>query len=309
MMSILDQKLSRRRFLKTMGVSAAAATAGLLMPGCGTTALASEPASADAIGMLVDLTRCTGCQNCTLACKSANGLARPNITPWQLDSGAYTFLDQRSVTAGDGAALTQFVKRQCMHCLHPACVSACTVGAMTKSATGPVVYDDSKCFGCRYCQYACPFAVPTYEWKNPLGLIHKCEFCHALLDQGKTPACAASCPTGALRFGKRENLLGQARAQIASNPGHYVNQIYGEHEVGGTSFLYLSQVPFADLGLPTLGSDTVSRYAESVMNMTPFTAVTVAAIATGGYLWSGRRQREHELSPVTVEAKYTGERR
>ena len=176
------------------------------------------------------------------------------MVPISLNSDAYTFVDRRQVVSDAGVEQQMPVKRQCMHCLHPACVSACTVGALTKSADGPVVYNDKKCIGCRYCQYACPFGVPTYDWENPLGLIHKCQFCISRLDEGQSPACVAGCPTGALRFGRRNTLLAQAHAQIGTNPGRYVEQVYGEAEAGGTSVLYLSGVPFAAMGLPALDS-------------------------------------------------------
>jgi formate dehydrogenase iron-sulfur subunit len=155
------------------------------------------------------------------------------------------------------------------------------VGALRKTPEGPVVYDSGKCIGCRYCQYACPFGVPTYEWDNPLGLIHKCQFCVTRLNEGEKPACAGACPSGALRFGKRREVLAQARAEIETNPGRYVDHVYGEHEVGGTSFLYLSAVPFREVGFPELASEPNPRYAEPVMTKTPVVALTVASMATG----------------------------
>ncbi len=132
-------------------------------------------------------------------------------------------------------------------------------GRAAQDGEGPVVYDSEKCIGCRYCQYACPFGVPTYQWDNVLGLIRKCEMCFSRIGDGVLPACVAACPNGALRFGKRHELLAQAKAQIASRPGHYVDHIYGEHEAGGTSMLYLSDVPFSLLGFPTLGDATDFR--------------------------------------------------
>jgi formate dehydrogenase iron-sulfur subunit len=186
-----------------------------------------------------------------------------------------------------------------MHCLHPACASACTVGALHKKPEGPVVYDSKKCIGCRYCQYACPFGIPTYDWDNPLGLIHKCQFCISKLEAGQKPACVSGCPAGALRFGNRSNLLVEAKAQIATNPGRYVDHIYGEHEVGGTSMLYLSGVPFAQLGLPSLGDMPAPRYAEAVMVKTPIIAASVASLATGLY-WLIKR-RDMNLAKAEIQ--------
>ena len=285
------QGISRRAFVKRIGLGAAALAGCALLEDV-QAAQASAPlsegeASDEAVGVLIDLTRCTGCQSCTLACKAANDLPQPEVVPTKLSSSAFTFVDTRQDAAGDET----YVKRQCMHCLHPGCVSACTVGALRKTALGPVVYDSAKCIGCRYCQYACPFGVPTYQWDNVLGLIRKCEMCYGRVVEGEKPACVAACPNGALRFGKRSELLAQAKAQIASTPDRYIDHVFGEHEVGGTSMLYLSDVPFAQLGFPTLGDKAVSANAETVMQLTPAVAATVATVATGLHLIFRRRQQ------------------
>ncbi|MCA9869171.1 MAG: 4Fe-4S dicluster domain-containing protein [Caldilineae bacterium] len=296
----MNEVMSRRTFLKHAGVGAAVCAAGGLAV---QPALASEgTSSANAWGVLVDLTRCNGCDSCALACKQANQRPEEDQIPNQLSSDSYSFVDRRVYVGDAGQEQQMPVKRQCMHCLHPACVSACTVGALTKTPDGPVVYDSSKCIGCRYCQYACPFGVPTYDWANPLGLIHKCQFCISRLDEGEQPACVAGCPTGALRFGTRNDLLAQAHSQIDSNPGRYIDQIYGESELGGTSVLYLSGVPFAAMGLPTLDSQSPSRYAEAVMRKTPVIGLTVAALASGAYWLTKRREflAQPEVVPQEV---------
>ena len=281
-------KLSRRDFLKGAGTGAVALAASSLLPCEATPTQASAgPANAEAWGILIDLTRCTGCNACVLACKEANGLPHSAEVAQTLSSDAYTCLNEYQVNSQ-----AHYVKRQCMHCLQPACASACTVGALRKTPEGPVVYEANRCIGCRYCQYACPFGVPAYDWDNPLGLIHKCQMCVTRLAEGKSPACVSACPNGALRFGKRAELLAQARAQIASNPGRYVDHIYGEHEAGGTSVLYLASVPFSDLGFPTLGSEPISEKAETVMDYTPLTALTVASIAGALHWITGRRQKD-----------------
>ena len=290
----MSEVISRRSFLMGVGVGAASALAATAVE----PVRASEPVAADSWGVLVDLTRCNGCDSCALACKEANQRPEPDTVPVSLNSDAYSFVDRRQVVSDAGIEQQMPIKRQCMHCLHPACVSACTVGALTKSADGPVVYNDKKCIGCRYCQYACPFGVPTYDWENPLGLIHKCQFCISRLEEGQQPACVASCPTGALRFGRRDNLLAQAHAQIDTNAGRYIEQVYGETEAGGTSILYLSGVPFAAMGLPTLGSQAPSHYAEAMMKKTPVIGLTVAALASSVY-WLAKR-REFLAQPQVV---------
>lgn len=280
--------LSRRHFLKTAGVGAVImATGGWSAP---TAQAANAPAQAPS-GLLVDLTRCTGCEACVLACKQSNNRPYPDEVATVLSSDAYSCLQTRQLNPNT----VSYVKRQCMHCLSPACASACTVGALQKTAAGPVVYDETKCIGCRYCQYACPFGVPTFDWASPLGLIHKCQFCRARLEQGQHPACAEACPNGALRFGRRDDLLAQAHAQIESNPGRYLNHIYGENEAGGTSILYLSDISFTELGFPELGPEPIPHQAESVMRQTPLVAASVAGLAT---LLSWLTQRRRSLAPT-----------
>lgn len=298
----LTVKSSRRRFLKGLGAGAlAVALAGTQLESA---QAASEPV-VSGWGLLIDLTRCTGCESCVLACKQANNRPNPAEIPCKLDSDAYSFLDQHAVINPDGVLVTQAVKRQCMHCLNPACVAACTVGALRRQANGPVVYEPDKCIGCRYCQYACPFGVPAYEWDNPLGLIHKCEMCAERLQAGQLPACVNACPNGAIRFGPREALLAQAHAQIASNPNRYINHVYGEQEVGGTAVLYLSAVPFQALGFPSLGSSTIAGDANVIMERTPLIAAGMAAIATSLY-WITKRHHELAARHAEVEFSRTG---
>ncbi len=292
-----QQTLSRRDFLKTAGVGAAAVTATCVLGSQASPASASGSISENGWAMLIDTTRCTGCQSCALACKEIKERPNPTVEPAALSNEAYTFIDLRP---NPGSEKTINVKRQCMHCQHPACVSACTVGALRKTADGPVTYDDKKCIGCRYCQYACPFGVPTYDWNNPLGLIHKCDLCVQRLAEGEMPACVASCPAGALHFGRRSDMLAQARARIRSNQRRYVDKVYGEYEAGGTSMLYLAGVPFSQLGLPELGEQTISHQAEAVMVKTPVVAASVATLATGLYWLLKRRDLKLNEAQVTL---------
>ena len=189
-------------------------------------------------GLLFDATRCIGCGACTAACKEQNGLPLP--IEERTTAYTWTVVEQRQ---------GQNVRRMCMHCLDPTCVSVCPVGAMRKTESGPVVYDAAKCIGCRYCIMACPFDVPKYQWDRAVPVVGKCVMCASRVEAGKPTACAAVCPTGATLFGEREALIREARARIAAEPGRYVDHIYGLEEAGGTSVLMLSSVPFAELGL------------------------------------------------------------
>ena len=160
-----------------------------------------------------------------------------------------------------------FVKFQCMHCNDPSCVSACIVGALTKQPNGSVIYDAGKCIGCRYCMVACPFQVPAYEYHDALTPeVRKCNFCFNHIKAGGYPACAEVCPREVITFGKKADLLRLARWKMKNNPGKYVDHIYGEHEVGGTSWLYLSSEPFETVGFPKLGAKAPPRLTEAIQH-------------------------------------------
>lgn len=289
-----DPKLSRRDFLKTVGAGIAAATAAGLFAGQAYPALASEKPTEQTWAMLIDLTRCSGCNSCALACKESNRLPAADVAPQALESEAFTFVDARQVATPGGEFQTRFVKRQCMHCLNAACVSACPAAAMYNSGQGPVVYRPNRCLGCRYCQVACPFEVPRFEWDNGINpKISKCWLCYDRLQAGQKPACVEACPTGTLRFGRREELLAQAHAQIASNPGRYVDHVFGEFEVGGTSMLYLSDVAFEQLGFPGhLPQTAPPEETEKIMSKLPFVIGGVAALMTGTAVYTHRAPAE-----------------
>ncbi len=196
--------------------------------------------------ILVDVTKCTGCERCVTACLEVNELDGRRADKDRLSSrdglSANRFMAIDDV--GDG----RFARLACMHCEDPSCVSACLVGGLTKSKEGPVVYDDSKCIGCRYCMLACPFHVPRYEWDKTVPLVRKCDMCIDRLRDGELPGCVGACPNGALKLGQRGDLLKEAHARIDANPDGYMQHIWGEHEFGGTSVLYVSDVDLNELG-------------------------------------------------------------
>jgi formate dehydrogenase iron-sulfur subunit len=255
---------------------------------------ASQAAATAGWGMLIDLTRCAGCNSCALACKAVNNLPQADTIPAALSSDTYTFVDTHPVATAEGKTKIQHVKRQCMHCLNAACVSACPAGAMYKSAEGPVIYRAERCLGCRYCQMACPFEVPRFEWEDGLTpVISKCWLCYERLQEGERPACAEACPTGALQFGRRDRLLARAHAQIESTPGRYVDHVFGEFEVGGTSVLYLSDVPFEELGFPSNLPETAPpEETEKIMKSLPLVITGVAAAMAGTAAYTHRRSPE-----------------
>jgi Fe-S-cluster-containing dehydrogenase component len=145
-----------------------------------------------------------------------------------------------------------------MHCIDPACANACMLGALKKREMGIVSYDPTLCVGCRYCQMACPFNIPKFEWADAFTpQIVKCELCRHRLAQGREPACTEVCPRAAVIYGKRADLLAEAHRRLAVHPKRYVPRVYGETEAGGTQVLYLSHVPFEKIGLPDYGPASV----------------------------------------------------
>jgi formate dehydrogenase iron-sulfur subunit len=236
-------------------------------------------------GILYDSTLCIGCRACEQACAQ-----RWNLS-WNDAVGAEQQLSAHKLTTiqqhGD-----HFVRRMCMHCKEPTCVSVCPVAALRKTPEGPVVYDESRCMGCRYCMTACPFQVPVYEWSSTAPRVRKCDMCRARQLAGQATACAEACPTGATKFGEREALVAEAQQRIAEKPADYYPRVYGVHEAGGTSVLILSAVPFEQLGLRTgLPSEPLPRLTWNVLSHVPDVG-TVGSVLLGGIWWITHRREE-----------------
>ncbi len=258
------------------------------------------------VGCLVDTTLCIGCRQCEKACNLNNKLPKPEV-PFTDKS---VFRDMRRPTE---AALTvvneyggnpspdqpqrsnTYTKVQCMHCLDPSCVSACIVGALTRAKDGAVVYNPEICLGCRYCMVACPFQIPAYEYEKALTpLVKKCEFCADFsTGTGADPACAKACPTEAILFGKRSDLLALARDRIGKRPDRYIDHIYGEHEVGGTSWLYLAGRTPEEIDLIKLPGDAPPRLTENIQHtIFRYGAIPLAIYgALGAIMWHSNRKQ------------------
>lgn len=248
-------------------------------------------------GVLYDATKCIGCRACQVACKQWNELPAEETTnrgtyenPPSLSDKTYTKIRFTEVEEA-GKFQMVFTKLQCMHCEDPGCAAACPVKAFQKLENGPVVYDTGRCIGCRYCMVACPFGIPTYEWEDPIPWVRKCTFCADRQAAGLKPACVTTCPTGALKYGERESLINEAKERIADAPDKYVNHVYGEHEAGGTSWLYLSPVSFDKVGFRDLPPEAVTVNAERAMSLVPPVLVGVAAVMAGFYWVISRRKR------------------
>ena len=238
--------IDRRSFLGVMGAGCVGAV-GLQQSGT-----EEEQTVPDPLGVLVDTTRCAGCRSCEFACAEAHGLPAPDPDFSVLEHERATSETQLSVVnryETDKGVVN--VKRQCMHCLQPACASACLTRAMYKTPEGPIVWREGRCMGCRFCMVSCPFDVPKFEYHDANPRILKCDLCAERRAEGQEPACVASCPVKALTFGRRSELIQEARRRIYGSSDRYINRIHGELDVGGTSWLYLAGVPFEQLGFRT----------------------------------------------------------
>ncbi len=282
--------VSRRSVLKVLSAGAAGAAAAVAAP-----AEAREPLKmpADAVGLLYDSTLCIGCRACVTKCKQANELpvsprefnGAPFDAPSDLDSQTKTVIKAHA----EGNKLS-FIKRNCMQCVDPACVTACMIKAFQKGPQGIVTYAASRCLGDRYCQVACPFNVPKFEWHKAFPIMVKCEMCR---HRKEGPACSEVCPREAVVYGKVEDLKKIADARMKAAPKKYLNRIYGLTEAGGTQCLYLTaaDVPFEKLGMPELTSDSVPALSTGIQHAIYQGFVAPAALyaVLGFVVWRNRR--------------------
>ncbi|MBW2580314.1 MAG: 4Fe-4S dicluster domain-containing protein [Deltaproteobacteria bacterium] len=296
-------KINRRRFLGVAGTMVGGSVVGRSIKAQATRKPKGPP---DAYGCLVDLTVCVGCRKCEQACNKVNNLPPPEVPFDDLrvlegkrrpTAKAYTVVNRYYSGRVDerNQLIPTYVKNQCRHCQDPGCVSACIVGAMSKKDNGAVHYDASKCIGCRYCMVACPFQLPAYDFHDPLlPQVRKCTLCYDRISkEGGVPGCAAMCPLETITFGKRSQLLELARQKIKDEPGRYLDGVYGEHEVGGTSWLYIAGIPFDKLGFLDLPTRPIPHLTETIQHgllsylWAPLTLFGVL----GGVMWTYNRQQ------------------
>ncbi|MFZ5518941.1 MAG: 4Fe-4S dicluster domain-containing protein [Candidatus Zhuqueibacterota bacterium] len=251
------------------------------------------------VSFLIDITKCIGCRSCQVACKQWNQLPGESTVnsgthqnPPALSAKTWTLITFNEFEKEDGVNWF-FTKIGCMHCEQPGCASVCPVGALEKTETGAVIYHDNKCIGCRYCMMGCPFRIPTFEWDKAFPYIRKCTFCFDRLSEGEMPACAKACPTGAILFGDRDELIQTGKSRIQSKSDKYNPHVYGEKEVGGTSVLYLApkEVDFASLGFPVLGERALPTWTHNALKFVPSQIVVVGALMSAFYWLTKRKQK------------------
>ncbi len=241
--------INRRNFFRALGLTGVALGTGKELG-----AARPEKEDGEMMAVLFDANMCGGCQTCELVCAEEHGLPEPDLKNDLPVPGVSRKANENRRSVINAYETSQgevYVKNQCMHCNQPACASACLTRAMHKTPGGPVVWSEDKCMGCRYCMVSCPFDVPKFEYHSPNPKISKCDMCFERLQQGQIPACVENCPAGALTFGTRREMIAEARQRIHDMPDWYHDHIYGEHEAGGTGFLYISPVPFEELAFNT----------------------------------------------------------
>jgi formate dehydrogenase iron-sulfur subunit len=271
---------------------------------------------------LVDITKCIGCRACQIACKQWNDREGEDTeleynlgfqNPATLSAKTLTLITFHELpdAQAPGGLHYLFTMRRCLHCLEPACASACPTTALDRREDGPVLYDANKCIGCRYCIWACPWGVPTAEWDSLSPKIQKCTHCADRSDQpvplarnglaltgeesGQyradivTPACVKACPADCLQFGTRDEMLQKAHNRINDHPDKYVDHIYGEKEAGGTSVLYLSSVPFENLGFPDVGDKSYPKFSAAALHAVPPAVLAVGALLATTFAFLKRR--------------------
>ncbi|MFC1601327.1 4Fe-4S dicluster domain-containing protein [Candidatus Sumerlaeota bacterium] len=260
----------------------------------------SPRAAAAARAILTDTTLCTGCETCVRACKKDNGLGPDQPRRWQRAIDDLSATRFTSIVRRKGG---RYVRKQCRHCLEPACVSACIVGALAKTPEGPVIYDAGKCMGCRYCMVACPYGIPRYEWEKAAPVIRKCDMCYDRVLDGGEPACTANCPEKATIFGTREELLAEARKRLKAEPKKYKQKIFGEFQVGGTSVLYIADISLDFLGWkPELGEESLPDKTWAALGKVPPLVLGMGGLMAGVWWIIGRRMQMQAQAAARARA-------
>jgi len=282
--------ISRRKFMKELGAGLGLSLAYGIFKSQKTSAEASPSSKA----VMYDITKCVGCRTCEMACQDHNHLPLHETeseeaywdNPRDMEANVYTIVKIKRLNPGYNER--RFVKWQCMHCVEPTCANVCPTSALYKTEEGPVLYDETRCIGCQYCIGACPFSVPRFDWHDE-RVVTKCTMCADRQAEGLQPACVANCPSGALQFGDRESIL--AKVQAAEDKGLYV---YGKDEAGGTAWIYVSDIPFYELGFPTVASESFPEHSQDVFGAQMATILGGAAVIGLYSLYLRRKKIEEE---------------
>lgn len=305
---------SRREFLKLVGVTGAG-----LLTGAATARGSEGPhVNNEEIGMLYDATKCVGCKACMATCKRVNGdygslsYEKAKFDPdglWDAPTDLSGSTRTLIKLFKESESRWSYVKYSCMHCQKPSCVSVCPVSAMTKDKiSGVVDYNKNTCIGCRYCQVACAFNIPKFQWEKSIPQIVKCDLCkNTNLREKGISACAEVCPVGAIKFGKRKDLLQEAKTRLRENPDKYIAHVYGEHEAGGTNHLYLASMPFNKLGLPDIKPEAPAEFSEKIQHTIYKGFIAPVALYSALCFIAVKNMKKHEKTDDHDKQKHDGE--
>ena len=293
--------MDRRTWLKLIGAAGIASVAG------NSSARAAENSaeSEDTCGILMDLTACIGCRTCEQACASFHDRPVPKdidtplaaLPKRQTSPAQWTVMNTYQTSRGPVS-----IKRQCMHCNTPACAAACLTKALLKTKEGPVIWRQDKCIGCRYCMLSCPFDMPKFEYNSPNPRIEKCRLCWERLQKEENPGLLRVLRRKGPHVRQAGRPAGPCAQAHRREPQKYVHHIYGEREAGGTGFLYLSPVPFEEVGLPTnLGEKAFPEYTRNFLGSVPIVLTLWPALLVGLH-WATERP-EHESAKVDPPSK------
>jgi len=270
--------IDRRNFLKVLGVAGGTFT----IANSFAAPAKNKKSDVEFYGILYDSTLCGGCQGCEIACADKYGFPYPDDEPVTCVLRETSETRRVAINSFKTSKGEFYMRRSCNHCNEPACASACLTKAMFKTEEGPVIWREDKCIGCRTCMIACPFDIPKFEFGSPNPKIEKCRMCYEQMQQGEPPECVKLCPAEALLFGKRRDLLETAKARIYNEPEKYHHAVYGENEAGGTGLLYLSAVPFEEVGLRTnVGTTSYPEYNKSFLYAVPTVLILWPAFLLG----------------------------
>ena len=273
------KKIGRRRFLKILAgapVCAALGSAGIV------------GAETQRYGKLVDTGRCIGCKRCMSACKRWNRLKIERdelISDREIALTANNWIVVNLRIDSRNRSRQTYEHWACHHCIQPACVGVCPVTAITKLPTGPVVINENKCIGCRYCFQACPFKVPRFDFKK--RVTRKCHMCYnrtTLLNYMK-PACVAACPTGALHFDHKHLILNEAKRRVRERGG--ASYIMGLTEAGGTDMLTILPTKPRDLGFVVAPNKVVNQDLDKI-RISAFGFLAASVIAGAMYFYADK---------------------
>ncbi len=263
---------------------------------------------------LIDMTKCTGCRGCQVACKQWNQLEAEKTeffsgegyqNPPAMSDKTFTRIKFRDYQK-NGQNEFAFYKEMCMHCNEPACASVCPVGAFHKTEEGPVIYNADRCIGCRFCMIACPFGVPKYEWSKAFPLVKKCTGCYSRIKAGMKPACATACPT-AISYGPRHEMIKEAERRLTMYPDRYLKTVYGKEEAGGTSVMYLTALPFDELGFKKVTLRPLPGYTWQALRLVPSVFLTVGGGLSALSWINHRKERLSRLRDEEAENTETKE--